>query len=66
MSPHRHEFTDFDRSIIAPLLPNKPRGVPSAEGAQRHFLAAAHGLAVGEYPRGATARTTCCNRFVRW
>jgi transposase len=31
MSPHRHEFTDFDWSIIAPLLPNKPRGVPSAD-----------------------------------
>ena len=27
MSPRRYELTDFEWSIIAPLLPNKPRGV---------------------------------------
>ena len=28
MSQRRYEITDFEWSIIAPLLPNKPRGVP--------------------------------------
>jgi|APTNR8051073442_1049403.scaffolds.fasta_scaffold22278_2 transposase len=27
MSQRRYELTDFEWSIIAPLLPNKPRGV---------------------------------------
>ncbi|MGF1463605.1 MAG: IS5/IS1182 family transposase, partial [Maricaulaceae bacterium] len=26
MSQRRYELTDFEWSIIAPLLPNKPRG----------------------------------------
>jgi transposase len=28
MHARRYELTDFEWSIIAPLLPNKPRGVP--------------------------------------
>jgi transposase len=28
MSQRRYEITDFEWSIIAPLLPDKPRGVP--------------------------------------
>jgi len=31
MNPRRYELTDFDWSIISPLLPNKPRGVPRAD-----------------------------------
>ena len=31
MTPRRYELTDFEWSIIAPLLPNKPRGVPRAD-----------------------------------
>jgi transposase len=27
MTQRRYELTDFEWSIIAPLLPNKPRGV---------------------------------------
>lgn len=27
----RYELTDFEWSIIEPLLPNKPRGVPRAD-----------------------------------
>ena len=30
MNPRRYEITDFEWSIIGPLLPNKPRGVPRA------------------------------------
>jgi transposase len=28
MSQRRYELSDFERSVIEPLLPNKPRGVP--------------------------------------
>ena len=31
MKPRRYEITDFEWSVIAPLLPNKPRGVPRAD-----------------------------------
>jgi hypothetical protein len=31
MNARRYELTDFEGSIIAPLLPNKPRGVARAE-----------------------------------
>jgi transposase len=31
ITPHRHELSDFELSIIQPLLPNKPRGVPRAD-----------------------------------
>jgi transposase len=31
MSTRRYEPSDFEWSIIEPLLPNKPRGVPSAD-----------------------------------
>jgi len=31
MIPCCYELTDFKWSIIAPLLPNKPRGVPRAD-----------------------------------
>jgi transposase len=31
MSRRRYELTDFEWSIIEPLLPNKPRGVPRVD-----------------------------------
>jgi transposase len=31
MNPRRYELSDFEWSIIQPLLPNKPRGVPRAD-----------------------------------
>ena len=31
MNARRYELTDFEWAIIAPLLPNKPRGKPRAE-----------------------------------
>ena len=30
-TPRRYELSDFEWSIIQPLLPNKPRGVPRAD-----------------------------------
>lgn len=34
MTPRRYELTDLEWSIIHPLLPNKPRGVPRADDAR--------------------------------
>jgi transposase len=31
MTPRRYELSDFEWSIIAPLLPSKPRGVQRAD-----------------------------------
>ena len=31
MTARRYELTDFEWSIIEPLLPNKPRGVPRVD-----------------------------------
>jgi len=36
MSQRRYELSDFEWSIIAPLLPNKPRGVPRNYGDSAH------------------------------
>ena len=45
----RYDLTDFEWSIIQPLLPNKPRGVPRVDDRRvlnGYFLGAAHGGAV--------------------
>jgi transposase len=49
MTPRRHELSDFEWSIIEPLLPNKPRGVARADDrcALNGLLAAAHRLDLG-------------------
>ena len=49
----RFDLTDFEWSVIQPLLPNKPRGVPRVDdrrvlnGIFWHLLAASHGCALG-------------------
>ena len=53
MSPRRYELSDFEWSIIEPLLPNKPRGVPRAD--DRKVLNGIYwrlrtGLALGRHP----------------
>ncbi len=53
MSARRYELTDFEWSIIKPLLPNKPRGVPRADLRKvlnGIYWRAADGLALGRYP----------------
>ena len=47
MTRRRYELTDGEWLIIAPLLPNKPRGVPRIDDRERHSLAFPHWLAVG-------------------
>jgi len=49
----RFDLTDFEWSVIAPLLPNKVRGVARVDdrrGSERDILAASDRCAVGGYP----------------
>jgi len=69
MTPRRYELTDFEWSIIAPLLPNKPRGVPRAD--DRRVLNGIYwrlrtGSPWADIPERYGPPTTCYNRFVRW
>ena len=67
--PRRYELTDFEWSIIEPLLPNKPRGVPRAD--DRKVLNGIYwrlrtGSPWADIPERYGPATTCYNRFVRW
>ena len=69
MTARRYELTDFEWSIIAPLLPNKPRGVPRAD--DRRVLNGIYwrlrtGSPWADIPERYGPATTCYNRFVRW
>ncbi|GAB5375360.1 MAG: hypothetical protein AcusKO_18220 [Acuticoccus sp.] len=69
MAQRRYELTDFEWSIIEPLLPNKPRGVPRAD--DRKVLNGIYwrlrsGSPWAEIPERYGPYTTCYNRFVRW
>jgi transposase len=69
MTRRRYELTDREWSIIAPLLPNKPRGVPRVDdrrvlnGILWRFRT---GSPWAEIPERYGPPTTCYNRFVRW
>lgn len=69
MTRRRYELTDREWSIIAPLLPNKPRGVPRVDdrrvlnGILWRFQT---GSPWAEIPERYGPPTTCYNRFVRW
>ena len=65
----RYELSDFEWSIIAPLLPNKPRGVPRAD--DRKVLNGIYwrlrtGSPWADIPERYGPPTTCANRFQRW
>ncbi|QGM44551.1 IS5 family transposase [Methylocystis heyeri] len=69
MSQRRYELSDFEWSIIAPLLPNKPRGVARAD--DRKVLNGIYwrlrtGSPWADIPERYGPATTCYNRFVRW
>lgn len=69
MSQRRYEITDFEWSIIQPLLPNKPRGVPRVD--DRKVLNGIYwrlrtGSPWADIPERYGPPTTCYNRFVRW
>ena len=69
MARRRYELTDREWAIIAPLLPNKPRGVPRVDdrrvlnGIMWRFRS---GATWAEVPERKRPSTTCYNRFVRW
>src|SRR5215471_342783 len=69
MHQRRYELTDFEWSIIEPLLPNKPRGVPRVD--DRRVLNGIYwrlrtGSPWADIPERYGPATTCYNRFVRW
>ena len=69
MTRRRYELTNHEWSIIAPLLPHKPRGVPRVDdrrvlnGILWRFRT---GSPWAEVPERYGPHTTCYNRFVRW
>ena len=69
MTRRRDELTEFEWSILQPLLPNKPRGVPRVDdrrvlnGILWRFRT---GAPWAEIPERYGPPTTCYNRFVRW
>ena len=69
MTRRRYELTDHEWSIISPLLPNRPRGVPRVDdrrvlnGILWRFRT---GSPWAEVPERYGPSTTCYNRFVRW
>jgi transposase len=69
MSQRRYELTDFEWSIIEPLLPNKPRGVPRVDDRRvlnGIFWVLRTGAPREDMPDRYGPRTTVYNRFVRW
>lgn len=69
MTRRRYELTDHEWSILSPLLPNKPRGVPRVDD-RRVLNGILWRLRTGspwaEIPERYGPPTTCYNRFVRW
>jgi transposase len=64
-----YELTDFEWRVIAPLLPNKPRGVPRVDDRRvlnGIFWVLRTGAPWRALPKEFGPRTTCYNRFVRW
>ena len=64
-----YELSDFEWGVIAPLLPNKPRGVPRVDDRRvlnGIFWVLRTGAPWRALPKKLGPRTTCYNRFVRW
>ena len=69
MTHCRNELTDFEWSIMEPLLPNKSRGFARVDacrvlnGILWRFRT---GSPRADIPERYGPSTTCYNRFVRW
>lgn len=64
-----YELSDFEWRVIAPLLPNKPRGVPRVDDRRvlnGIFWVLRTGAPWRALPKEFGPSTTCYNRFVRW
>jgi transposase len=69
MSVRRYELSDFEWSVISPLLPNKPRGVARVDDRRvlnGIFWRLRTGSPWADIPERYGPATTCYNRFVRW
>ncbi|TAL80425.1 MAG: IS5 family transposase, partial [Beijerinckiaceae bacterium] len=65
----RFDLTDFEWSVIEPLLPNKVRGVPRVDGRRvlnGIFWRLRTGAPWADIPSRYGPHTTCVNRFNRW
>jgi len=65
----RYELSDAEWAIIAPLLPNKSRGVPRVDDRRvlnGIFWRLRSGAPWADIPERYGPHTTCYNRFVRW
>lgn len=65
----RYELSDKEWSIIRPMLPTKPRGIPRVDDRRilnGIFWALRSGAPWRDVPVLYGPRTTCYNRFVRW
>ncbi len=62
----RFDLTDFEWSVISPLLPNKPRGVPRVDDRRvlnGIFWRLRTGAPWADIPERYGPHTTCVNRF---
>ena len=65
----RFDLTDFEWSVIAPLLPNKVRGVKRVDDRRvlnGIFWRLRTGAPWADIPERYGPHTTCVNRFNRW
>src|SRR5690606_36923347 len=65
----RFDLTDFEWSVIQPLLPTKVRGVPRADDRRvlnGIFWRLRTGAPWADIPTRYGPHTTCVNRFNRW
>jgi transposase len=65
----RYELSDYEWSVIRPMLPNKPRGIPRVDDRRilnGIFWVLRSGAPWRDLPDGCGPHTTCYNRFVRW
>ena len=65
----RYELSDYEWSVIRPMLPNKPRGIPRVDDRRvlnGIFWVLRSGAPWRDLPNSYGPPTTCYNRFVRW